>query len=85
MLVLSRTKGEALAIGDNIIVEVVEITSDKVRLGIMCPKEVPVHRREIWEVLRRDITSSAPAGLDDEEFDSLAGFTASASSRTDRS
>jgi carbon storage regulator CsrA len=30
----------------------VEITGDKVRLGIMCPKEVPVHRREIWDAIQ---------------------------------
>jgi carbon storage regulator len=52
MLVLSRAKGDALVIGDDIVVEIVEITGDKVRLGIICPKEVPVHRREIWDAIQ---------------------------------
>ena len=53
MLVLTRAKGEGLVINNNIVVEIVEITADKVRLGIICPKEVPVHRREVWEAIHR--------------------------------
>jgi len=53
MLVLSRSKGEALAIGVNIVVEIVEIRGDKVRIGVMCPTEMPVHRQEVWEAIRR--------------------------------
>ena len=59
MLVLSRAKGQALAIGDNIVVEIVEITGDKVRLGVTCPKEMPVHRREVWEAIRGSSDSSS--------------------------
>ena len=65
MLVLSRAKGEALVINGNIVVEVVEITSDKVRLGIVCPKEVPVHRREVWEAIHRHDSATAPADADE--------------------
>jgi len=46
MLVLSRKKGERIVIGD-IILEVLEVRSDKVRLGIVAPKGVPVHRAEL--------------------------------------
>ena len=59
MLVLSRAKGEGLVISDDIVVEVVEITGDKVRLGIMCPKEVPVHRQEIWDAIQRGVPAAA--------------------------
>ena len=62
MLVLSRIKGEGLVIGDGIVVEVVEVTSDKVRLGIVCPKDVPVHRQEVWDAIQR--SAAAPAPLD---------------------
>lgn len=48
MLVLSRKVGEDILIGD-VVVRVVSIRSDKVRLGIEAPKEVPVHRREIYD------------------------------------
>jgi carbon storage regulator len=49
MLVLSRKKNETVVINNDITVTVVEIRGDKVRLGIVAPKEVPVHRQEVWE------------------------------------
>jgi carbon storage regulator len=53
MLVLTRKKNESIIIGDNIVITVVEVRSDKVRLGIEAPKEVPVHRREVYEAIKR--------------------------------
>ena len=53
MLVLSRKKNESIIINDNITIVVVEIRGDKVRLGIEAPKEVPVHRNEVYEAIRR--------------------------------
>jgi carbon storage regulator len=52
MLVLSRKKNECIIINDHIIVTVVEIRGDKVRLGIDAPKEVTVHRREVYEAIQ---------------------------------
>ncbi len=49
MLVLSRKKNESIVINNDITVTVVEIRGDKVRLGIVAPKEVPVHRQEVFE------------------------------------
>ena len=57
MLVLSRKKNECLVINDNIIVTVLEIRRDKVRLGIDAPKEVAVHRREIYEAIKQSESS----------------------------
>ena len=54
MLVLSRKKNESIVINDNITIVVVEIRGDKVRLGIEAPKEVPVHRNEVYEAIRRN-------------------------------
>ena len=51
MLVLSRKKNESIVINNDIIVTVVEIRGDKVRLGIVAPKEVPVHREEVYEAI----------------------------------
>ena len=51
MLVLSRKKNESIIINDNITVTVIEIRGDKVRLGIEAPKEVTVHRREVYEAI----------------------------------
>jgi carbon storage regulator len=52
MLVLSRKKNESIIINDNITVTVVEIRGDKVRLGIEAPKDVTVHRREVYEAIQ---------------------------------
>ena len=53
MLVLSRKKNESIVINDDITIVVVEIRGDKVRLGVEAPKECPVHRREVFDALRR--------------------------------
>jgi carbon storage regulator len=52
MLVLSRKINESIVISDGIIVTVVEIRRDKVRLGIEAPKNVTVHRREVYEKIK---------------------------------
>jgi carbon storage regulator len=53
MLVLSRKKNESIVINDDITIVVVEIRGDKVRLGVEAPKEVPVHRREVYDAIHR--------------------------------
>jgi carbon storage regulator len=54
MLVLSRQRDESIFIGDNIKITVVDIRGDKVRLGIEAPTEIPVHRQEVYEAIRRE-------------------------------
>lgn len=54
MLVLSRKKDEKILIGDNITLMVIEIRGDKVRLGIDAPRDVTVHREEVYEAIRRE-------------------------------
>ena len=54
MLVLSRKKNESIVINDDITIIVVEILGDKVRLGIEAPKEVPVHRQEVYDAIHRE-------------------------------
>ncbi len=58
MLVLSRKKNESIVINNDITIVVVEIRGDKVRLGVEAPKEVPVHRREVYEAIRRNDASA---------------------------
>ncbi len=52
MLVLTRKKNESIVIGENIVVIVVEIRGDKVRLAIDAPREVSVHRREVYDQIK---------------------------------
>jgi carbon storage regulator len=59
MLVLSRKKNESIVIADTITVTVVEIRGDKVRLGIVAPRDVPVHRQEVFDAIHGK-TETAP-------------------------
>ena len=61
MLVLSRKKNESIIINDNITVTVIEIRGDKVRLGIEAPKDVTVHRREVYEAIQNQARSADPS------------------------
>jgi carbon storage regulator len=54
MLVLSRKKNESIVIGDDVVVTVVEVRGDKVKLGIEAPKEVTVHREEVYNAIQRN-------------------------------
>lgn len=61
MLVLSRKKNESIVINNDITVTVVEIRGDKVRLGIVAPKEVPVHRQEVFEAIHGKSPGEPPS------------------------
>ncbi|MEE2990119.1 MAG: carbon storage regulator CsrA, partial [Planctomycetota bacterium] len=54
MLVLSRKKNESIVINNDITIVVVDIRGDKVRLGVEAPKEVPVHRREVFDLIKQN-------------------------------
>jgi carbon storage regulator len=60
MLVLSRQRDESIMIGDQVVVTIVDIRGDKVRIGIQAPSEIPVHRQEVYEAIRREGRRSAP-------------------------
>src|SRR5258705_12831464 len=60
MLVLSRKKNESIIINNDIVITVVEIRGDKVRLGIVAPKDVAVHRQEVCEANHRHRPALAP-------------------------
>ena len=59
MLVLSRTRDESIVIGDNVVVTVVDVRGDKVKLGIEAPQDISVHRREVYEAIRRENQQAA--------------------------
>ncbi len=65
MLVLSRQRDETIMIGDEIEITVVDIRGDKVRLGISAPRQVQVHRKEVYEAIQRENTSATRVQVDD--------------------
>jgi carbon storage regulator len=65
MLVLSRHRDESIMIGDDIVITIVDIRGDKVRLGIEAPNNIPVHRQEVYEAIKRSTAkqpNSQPSG-----------------------
>jgi carbon storage regulator len=62
MLVLSRHRDESIMIGDDVVVTIVDIRGDKVRLGIDAPQDIPVHRQEIYEAIKRENEKAARLG-----------------------
>jgi carbon storage regulator len=65
MLVLPRQRDESIIIGDNIVVTIVDVRGDKVRLGIEAPREVSVHRREVYEAIQRENRQASQIAVDE--------------------
>jgi carbon storage regulator len=65
MLVLSRQRDETIMIGDDIEITVVDIRGDKVRLGINAPREIQVHRKEVYDAIRRENAEASQVQLND--------------------
>ncbi len=59
MLVLSRQKDETIMIGDDVEITIVDIRGDKVRIGISAPSRVPVHRKEVYDAIKRENLAAA--------------------------
>lgn len=65
MLVLSRQRDETIMIGDEIEISVVDIRGDKVRLGITAPTRIAVHRKEVYEAIKRENAQASRLGAND--------------------
>lgn len=66
MLIVTRRAGEKVMLGDDIVVEIMEVAGNTVRVGIQAPRSLPVYREEIWQAVRaenRAAASAAPAAL----------------------
>ena len=65
MLIVTRRAGEKIDLGDDIVVEVMEVAGNTVRIGIAAPRSVPVYREEIWDAVRAEnrAAAGAPATL----------------------
>ncbi len=65
MLVLTRKTNESIIIGDEIAITVLGIEGDHVKLGITAPKEIPVHRREVYEQIKKENVEAAQSSAID--------------------
>jgi carbon storage regulator len=61
MLIITRRAGEKIMLGDDIVVEVMEIVGSTVRVGIQAPRAVPVYREELWDLIRAENEAAASA------------------------
>jgi len=65
MLALTRKKGEALMINNNIEITILEVRGDQVKIGIAAPKDVPIYRKEVYlQIQEENKASFSPEGLD---------------------
>lgn len=64
MLVLSRKKGESIMIGDQIEVKILSIDGEQVKLGIVAPKSVQVHRSEVFEAIQQQNKEALATSVD---------------------
>jgi carbon storage regulator len=59
MLIITRKPGEKIMLGDDVVVEVIEVSGSSVRIGIAAPRSLPVYREEIWNAVKEENAASA--------------------------
>lgn len=69
MLVLSRKINQSIMVGDNVRIVVVAVDRDQVKLGIEAPRDIPVHRSEIYEEIQRTNQSAAASPVPTEKVE----------------
>ncbi len=72
MLILTRRVGETIVIGDDVVVTVLGIKGNQVRIGINAPKNVSVHRQEIYERIQNEKNTTTPAAEPAPAFEAPA-------------
>lgn len=66
MLILTRRTGETVMIGNDVTLTVLGVKGNQVRIGINAPKNVPVHREEIYERIKRELQGEANGNVQEE-------------------
>ena len=66
MLIITRRPGEKIMLGDDVVIEVIEVTGSSVRVGIAAPRSIPVYREEIWRLVKEE--NAAAAAADPDQF-----------------
>jgi carbon storage regulator len=64
MLIITRRPGEKIMVGDDIVVEVIEVSGSSVRVGIAAPRSIPVYREEIWAAVQAENRAAAASDVD---------------------
>ncbi len=64
MLIITRRPGEKIMLGDDIVVEIMEVSGSSVRIGIAAPRSVPVYREEIWSAVKEENAAAASSPID---------------------
>ena len=73
MLIVTRRPGEKVMIGDEVVVEVLEVSGQSVRIGIAAPRAIPVYREEIWDAVKQETRTAGQApAVDAAQLDGAA-------------
>ena len=75
MLIITRRPGEKIMLGDDVVVEVIEVSGSSVRIGIAAPKSIPVYREEIWTAVKEENAAAASSNIDQLPSGLPAGST----------
>ena len=64
MLIITRRPGEKVMLGDDVVIEVIEVSGSSVRIGIDAPKSVPVYREELWRAVKAENEAAAKSDVE---------------------
>lgn len=67
MLILSRNVGQSINVGDDVEITVLGVKGHQVRIGIAAPRDLPVHREEIYKRIQAEVSTQVPANLEPVE------------------